>query len=224
MSGISVDISTNLAPETIIGETRLLVESQAVVLRLPGSAFVWNRPLAVTVVRNGAGQRVQIHRQRTKGVHTMMETMDGSASSPAAASAGPQTNEFFDKILAAAQPSAVFSAPVVAGAYTVITASEVFAGGGFGFGRGDGPARQHHTESNVMEPGPASGSGGGGGGGSHSRPVAAIIIGPKDVKVRPIVDATRIALAAMAAWGAMAFMATRIARARASANHHHRHH
>ena len=64
----------------------------------------------------------------------MIETMNGSASSSAALQVRKQTNEFFDRILATAQPSAVFSAPVVSGAYTVITASEVFAGGGFGFG------------------------------------------------------------------------------------------
>jgi hypothetical protein len=184
----------------IVGDTRLLVESQAVVLRLPRSAFVWNRPLAATFVRNGCGQRVQIHRRRTKGVHSMIATTNGSASSPAALPVGQQTNELFDRVLAAAKPSAVFSAPTISGAYTVVTASEVFAGGGFGFG-----------------------GGGGGGGVSHSRPVAAVVIGPHGVKVRPIVDATRIALAVMAMCGGVALMAMRVARAQARANHH-RHH
>ena len=218
-AGISFGISTNLAPETIIGDTRLLAESQAVMLRLPWAAFVWNQPLAVTAVRMGCGQRVQIHRQRTKGAQTMIETINGSASSSGAQQVRHQTDEFFGRILAAAQPSAVFSAPVVSGAYTVITASEVFAGGGFGFGSGVGAAEH----SGQPEPGTPSGTGGGGGGGSHSRPVAAIIIGPDGVKVRPIVDATRIALAVMAAAGGVAFMALRIARAQAKANHR-RHH
>jgi uncharacterized spore protein YtfJ len=136
-----------------------------------------------------------------------------------------QSNEFFDKILAAAEPSAVFSAPVVSGAYMVITASEVFAGGGFGFGGGAGPAEHSgQPESGVAGPGAmASGSGGGGGGGSHGRPVAAVIIGPDGVKVRPIIDATRVALAVTGALGGVAFVAMRIARAQAKGKQH-RHH
>jgi uncharacterized spore protein YtfJ len=198
----------------LIGETHVLAESQAIVLRLPGAAFVWNRPLAVTAVRNGYGQRAQIHRQRTEGVHSMIEIMNGSISSSAASQVRDQTNDLFEKILAAARPSAVFSPPVVSGAYTVITASEVFAGGGFGFGGGTGQAqRSDEPESGVKEPGMASGSGGGGG--SHSRPVATVIIGPDGVKVRPIVDATRIALAVMGAVGGIAFIALRVARGQA---------
>jgi uncharacterized spore protein YtfJ len=179
----------------------------------------------MTVVRNGYGQRVQIHRQRTKGVHTMLDTINGTASSSTVPQLGPQADKFFDKVLAAAQPSAVFSAPVVSGAYTVITASEVFAGGGFGFAGGAAPAEHSgQPRSSVTAPGMATGNGGGGGGGSHSRPVAAVVIGPKGVKIRPIVDATRIALAVMAAWGGVAFMAMRIARAQAKNKHHSRHH
>ncbi len=102
----------------------------------------------------------------------------------------------FEKILAATQPSAVFSAPVVSGPYTIITASEVFAAGGFGSGQQEG-----------------SGGGSGGGGASHARPVATIVIGPEGVKVQPVVDATKIALAAVAAWGTGALTAMRIARA-----------
>jgi uncharacterized spore protein YtfJ len=221
---VHISLQTMLAPEITIGDTRVLAESQAVVVRLPRAALVWNRPLAVTAIRDGFGQRAQLHAQRTKGVRTMIETMNGSASSSAAQQVQQQTDALFARIFAAAQPSAVFSAPVVSGAYTVITASEVFAGGGCGFGSGVQPA----TPSERPAPGGtqsamAGGSGGGGGGGSHSRPVATIIIGPDGVKVRPIVDATRIALAAMAACGGVAFMAMRIARARAKSRPHRRH-
>jgi hypothetical protein len=52
----------------------------------------------------------------------------------------PPTLQFVDRIFGAARASAVYSAPVTAGAYTVITASEVTAGGGFGSGQGRGPA------------------------------------------------------------------------------------
>ena len=121
----------------------------------------------------------------------MIETLNGVT---AATEQSPQdTQKVVEKIFSAAQPSAVFAPPVVSGAYTVITASEVFAGGGFGFG----PASQ----------------GGGGGGASHGRPIAAILIGPDGVKVQPVVDATKIAVTMMTAWAGVAVMAVRLARA-----------
>ena len=45
---------------------------------------------------------------------------------------GEQMEKLFDKLLAGAQPGAVFSQPIVSGEYTLITASEVASGGGFG--------------------------------------------------------------------------------------------
>jgi uncharacterized spore protein YtfJ len=42
-----------------------------------------------------------------------------------------------------------------------------------------------------------SGNGGGGGGGGHGRPVAAIVVTPDDVHVKPILDVTKIALAGL---------------------------
>lgn len=124
----------------------------------------------------------------------MIEAMNGVAETPQQAQV--KTEKTFEKILAAAQPGAVFSTPVASGAYTIITASEVFAAGGFGSGRGTG-----------------SEGGSGGGGTSHARPVAAIVIGPEGVKVQPIADATKIALAAVAAWSTVALTAMRFARA-----------
>ena len=102
---------------------------------------------------------------------------------------------------------------MVAGAYTIITASEVAAGGGFGFGAGSGPAQiGQQAPTPPSEPVTAGGGGGGGGGGSRGRPVAAIIISADGVKVQPIVDATKIALAAIAAWISVGLMAMRLAR------------
>ncbi len=127
--------------------------------------------------------------------------------------------EFIEKIFGAAQPGTVFSAPVVSGNYTIITASEVMAGGGFGFGFGSGsiPTHgQHEGESasaSTSQAGTGTGSGGGGGGGSSGRPVAAIIIGPDGVKIEPIVDTTKIALAAIGAWLSIALLLARRARA-----------
>lgn len=86
-----------------------------------------------------------------------------------------------------AQPNAIFGKPVVQGQYMVITASEVAVGMGIGFGVG----------------GDAGGGGGGGGGASMGRPVAAILIGPDGVRVEPIVDPTKIAIAFFTTIGAM---------------------
>jgi uncharacterized spore protein YtfJ len=118
----------------------------------------------------------------------------------------------FEKIYAAAQPGAVFSPPVVSGAYTVITASEVAAGGGFGFGSGSGPTQGSEETPASGEASRVGGGGGGGGGGSSGRPVAAIVIGPDGVKIQPIVDATKVALAAIGAWLSIAFLLVRRSR------------
>lgn len=75
-----------------------------------------------------------------------------------------------ERIYSAAQPGVVYSAPVVAGSYTVITASEVAAGGGFGFGQGHGPADA--GQESTQRSGGVGGGGGGGGGRSMGRPVA----------------------------------------------------
>ena len=105
-----------------------------------------------------------------------------------------------DKVYAATQPGMVFGTPVESNGYTVITASEVMGGGGFGLGGGQGPDNE------------GSGSGGGGGGGAVARPVAVIAIGPDGVQVKPVVDATKLGLAALTAWGAVALTAFKMFR------------
>jgi uncharacterized spore protein YtfJ len=124
-----------------------------------------------------------------------------------------QGQEWMEKLLAAAQPGAVFGEPVTSGGYTIITASEISAGGGFGYGIGGGvsPATLGETPGEKQED---SGGGGGigGGGGSSGRPVAAIIIGPEGVRVEPVVDVTKIALAVFTTAGAMWMMLGRMRR------------
>ena len=120
------------------------------------------------------------------------------------------------RILSAAQPGAVYSEPLTKGAYTVITASEVNAGGGFGSGVGSTqPApRQRETASDASQspaqPVNSSGGGMGGGGGSSWRPVALIIIGADGVSVRPVVDVTKIALAGVTVMGTVAMLLWRM--------------
>ncbi len=123
---------------------------------------------------------------------------------------GELSNLMADKIFAAAQPGAVFSAPVVSGPYTIITASEVAAAGGFGFGSGSGPTDAPDESSATGQARQfAGGGGGGGGGGSSGRPIAAIVVGPDGVKIQPIVDPTKIALAAIGAWLSIALLLVR---------------
>jgi uncharacterized spore protein YtfJ len=118
----------------------------------------------------------------------------------------PNLAPLLEKIYAAASPELVFSSPVEANGYTVITASEVMAGGGFGMGSGSAPTSVDGAA------GEAGGSGGGGGGGSASRPVAVIVIGPDGVRVKPVVDATKLGLAVLTAWAAVALSAFKLAR------------
>ena len=116
-------------------------------------------------------------------------------------------------MFAAAQPSIVYGEPRQIGEKTIITASEVFSGGGFGFGRGVGTAP---SRANGATQGPdantGGGTGGGGGGGSSSRPVAVIIADANGVRVQPVVDVTKIVLTALTAWATVAATLVRMRR------------
>lgn len=93
-------------------------------------------------------------------------------------------------LLGSVSAAEVFSPPTTVGDTTVITAAVVETAGGFGFGGGAGVD--------------ADGGGGGGGGGStQGRPVAVIEVSPAGVRVRPILDLTRIGIAVIATLVAM---------------------
>ncbi|CAG0931152.1 hypothetical protein TFLX_02016 [Thermoflexales bacterium] len=137
------------------------------------------------------------------------------------------SQQILEKFVETARPSSVFAPPLSAGDYTVITASEVYAGMGVGFGGGGGTGPQATAEAPTETGGEASaepsapaegvapsgvGYGGGGGGVTLARPVAAITIGPEGVSVEPIVDATKIAIALFTTIGAMALMFARMSK------------
>ena len=136
------------------------------------------------------------------------------------ASESERRSQTLDKLLSSADSSKVFSEPVTMGSYTVITASEVASGGGFGSGMGLGVPRRRLDETRGGAAGASEGAaagaqegaggGGGGGGGSMGRPVAAIVIGPEGVEVKPLLDVTKISLAALTAFGAMAALTLRM--------------
>jgi uncharacterized spore protein YtfJ len=117
--------------------------------------------------------------------------------------------EVMEKLFSVAHSSTVFGRPVSEGDYTLITASEVAVGAGYGFGLGGGSGSGPSDEEDDESPGERAegtgmGGGGGGGGGSMARPVAVISVGPSGVRVEPVVDPTKIALAFFTALGAMA--------------------
>jgi uncharacterized spore protein YtfJ len=125
-----------------------------------------------------------------------------------------QAAELMEKLLAVAQPDAVYGEPVTVGEHTLITASEVSASMGFGYGIGGGTGPESAEGEAVSEDEPQSekgeprgfGGGGGGGGVSMGRPVAVISIGPEGVQVEPVVDATKIALAVFTTAGSALIM------------------
>ncbi|HHS97777.1 MAG TPA: hypothetical protein ENK08_07745 [Chloroflexi bacterium] len=85
-----------------------------------------------------------------------------------------------------ANVNAAFGKPVVAEGRTLIPVAEVAYGFGLGFGVAAEEEGEAGAESNV---------GGGGGGGVRSRPVAMVEITPEEVRVEPLMDEGKIALA-----------------------------
>ncbi len=87
-----------------------------------------------------------------------------------------------------ANVNACFGEPVVVEGRTVIPVASV--GYGFGMGMGEGTAVEDGEDTEE-----STGSGGGGGGGMGARPLAAIEVTSEDVRVEPIMDEQKIALA-----------------------------
>jgi uncharacterized spore protein YtfJ len=103
--------------------------------------------------------------------------------------------------LASADVHAVYAEAIEHGEHLIIPAAEVLSAVGFGYGSGG-----------ANEPTEKAGGGGGGGGGRVlSRPVAVIVATPEGVRVKPVFDITKIALASLTAFG---FMMTMVAKMR----------
>jgi len=109
-----------------------------------------------------------------------------------------------DTFLAAGSADAVYSSPVEQGETLIIPSAEVISVLGFGVGGGD-----HNTEEQSDE-----GSGGGGGGYVFSRPVAVVIASPEGVRIEPVVDVTKIALAGLTTGAFMLSMILRLLKPR----------
>jgi uncharacterized spore protein YtfJ len=113
-----------------------------------------------------------------------------------------------DKFLDAANVYAVYGEPVYQGETAIIPTAEVLSAMGFGVGSGYGRGSEEN------ESGQGGGGGGGGGGRILSRPVAVVIASPEGVRVEPVVDVTKIALAALTAAGFMVGMLVRMTSSR----------
>jgi uncharacterized spore protein YtfJ len=123
-----------------------------------------------------------------------------------------QSLEVMKRLIDAARPQAVFSEPVIVGDTQVITASEISVGMGFGFGFGSGPRffTNLEPESESIDEDSGKGSGGGGGGGAGARPVAVITLDGDQVKVQPVLDMTKIALAFLTMLGSIFLLGAQI--------------
>ncbi len=115
-------------------------------------------------------------------------------------------HDTLDKFLDSANVYAVYGEPIRKGETLVIPTAEVLSGLGFGYGSGWGN-RNEPDEKNG-----GGGAGGGGGGRVFSRPVAVVVVSPEGVQVKPVIDITKIALAALTAGGFMLSMLARMSR------------
>lgn len=102
-----------------------------------------------------------------------------------------------DQFLATADVNAAFGEAIEHEGKLIIPAAEVVAAMGFGYGGGSGRGQDEQEKST----GEGTGGGGGGGGKAFSRPVAVIIADQQGVQIKPVVDITKIYLAAFTALG-----------------------
>ncbi len=115
--------------------------------------------------------------------------------------------ETMSKLVDAADVSKVYGRPIKQGDISVVPAAENLTLMGFGVGAGSG--------ENIGENGgPGSGGGGVGGGRTLSRPVAIIVVTPEGAYVEPVMDPTKVAMAAITAAGFMFGMMLRMVRKR----------
>jgi uncharacterized spore protein YtfJ len=124
---------------------------------------------------------------------------DGNAPDAAMAGApraAAKAAEVMERLIAAADVSKVYAAPITHGDRLLIPAAEVLAAAGFGMGSGTADPGDR-----AGRPRAGGGGGGGGGGKTLARSVAVIVSSPEGVEVRPVIDLTKIALAALTAAG-----------------------
>jgi uncharacterized spore protein YtfJ len=115
--------------------------------------------------------------------------------------------ETLAKLVDAADVSKVYGRPIKQGDVSVVPASENLTFTGFAVGAGSGGDENENA-------GVSTGVAGGGGGRTLSRPVAIIVVSPEGAYVEPVMDQTKIAMAAITAAGFMFGMMLRMSRKR----------
>ncbi len=113
------------------------------------------------------------------------EMLDEESSHPAI----EMIQETLDTFLSSASVDAVYGEPVMQNDTLIIPAAEVVSVMGFGVGGGEGGSQGDNGTA----------GGGGGGGRVFARPVAVVIAAPDGVRVEPVVDVTKIAMAGLTA-------------------------
>ncbi len=129
-----------------------------------------------------------------------------------AATRADEAVRLIGRLYEVASPSAVFGEPMQVGDRTVFTASEASVSMGVGFGFGEGP-EPTSSEASDLERESGGGGGGGGGGYGTSRAVAIVSVDADGVRVEPIFDVTKIALAFVSMLGTLLVMQARMRRA-----------
>ncbi len=114
-----------------------------------------------------------------------------------------EASRLIGRLFDVARTDAVYGEPLTQGDMTVIVASELSVGMGVGFGGGEGGNPDDGS----------SGGGGGGGGYALGRPVAVISVDAHGVQVQPVFDLTKVAIAALTAFGAVFIAYRRMSRA-----------
>ena len=117
--------------------------------------------------------------------------IDEKITKPAAAGSVEQV---LGQLVSNASVNAVFGQPIERDGATIIPCSEIMVG--LGMGSGTGP---------IDERGNPMGGGGGGGGGSQGRPVAVVVMTKDGVRVEPVLDLTKVVLAAFTTGAFMLF-------------------
>lgn len=110
--------------------------------------------------------------------------------------AAKRAGDVMERLIASADVAKVFAPPIAHGDRLLIPAAEVVAAAGFGMGSGTGRVGEGAGRARR-----GGGGGGGGGGSTLARSVAVIVSSPEGVEVRPVIDVTKIALAALTAAG-----------------------
>lgn len=140
----------------------------------------------------------------------MTQTSDSSLPQKSVSQSIDDIVSRVDGLFDVARPEAVFAPPVTVDGRTVISAAELLVGMGIGGGGGPSPAAEGQAEGENA--GMGMGMGAGGGGYAQSRPVAVIIIDGDGVRVEPVVDVTKLGLAAITVLGSMFFFLARMMR------------